>query len=165
MTRQISIFCPECGERSTINKVSYTGVTGAALTCTCNNHACGHVAVWECGFAHTIKSPLTLTNATQRDITASPKQISKFVMCCQNCGQRAIIRKTERQHPQSYTFYCACTNKDCLHRFTASFNFKTALVPGAIASGRLIQDLIKYIPASERENIIRVLRDAGGAVS
>lgn len=161
MTRQITVFCPECGERSTINKVHYNGVTGAALTCTCNNHSCGHVAEWECDFAHTIKSPLTLFNASIRDITATPKQMSKFVMCCQNCGQRAIIRKTERQHPQSYTFYCVCTNKDCQHRFTASFNFKTALVPGAIAHTRLIQDLIKYLPAEERQNAINALKDAG----
>lgn len=161
MSRQIYIFCPECGERSTISKVTYSGVTGAMLTCRCNNPDCGHVAVWECEFAHTIRKPLQTFNATERQITPGVNHISRFVLSCTNCGQRATIMKTARIHNESYTLYCRCSNADCQHRFVSLLSFKNAAVPGAGVSGRLIQDIIKYLPASERQNVINALREAG----
>lgn len=163
MTRQIHIFCPECSERSTINKVEYIGVASAVLTCTCNNNQCGHVALWECGFDHTIKKPLNIEGATERNADGNSKQAGKFTLSCNNCGQRANIGKTERVHKQSYTLYCRCTHAECQHRFTSSLNFKAALVPGAIASSRMIQDIIKYMPADERKNAINALIDADKA--
>lgn len=161
MGRQIHIYCPECGERSTINKVTYIGVTGATLTCTCNNSDCGHVAAWECKFAHTTKAPLQILSAPERHITPGKNQISRFVLCCTNCGQRATISKCARIHKESYTLYCRCSDNDCRHRFASILNFKNSVVPGAKVSGRLIQDIIKYLPASERQNVIDALREAG----
>lgn len=160
MTRQIHIFCPECGERTTISKVTYSGVTGATLTCRCNDMGCGHVAVWECEFAHTLKKPLQTFNVTERQITPGAKQTSCFVLSCTNCGQRAIIRKTARVHDESYTLYVHCSDAGCQHRFVSRLNFQKAVVPGAGVSGRLIQDIIKYLPASERQNVIDALREA-----
>ncbi|EBE6796248.1 ogr/Delta-like zinc finger family protein [Salmonella enterica] len=161
MSRQIHIFCPECGERSTISKVIYSGVTGATLTCRCNNLDCGHIAVWECEFAHTVKSPMQIFDVTERQITPGRNKISQFVLSCTNCGRRATITRTARVHDESYVLYVRCSNSDCQHRFVSRLNFKNAVVPGAGVSGRLIQDIIKYLPASERQNVIDALREAG----
>ncbi|ECH6077957.1 ogr/Delta-like zinc finger family protein, partial [Salmonella enterica] len=161
MSRQIHIFCPECGERSTISKVIYSGVTGATLTCRCNNLDCGHIAVWECEFAHTVKSPMQIFDVTERQITPGRNKISQFVLSCTNCGRRATITRTARVHDESYVLYVRCSHSDCQHRFVSRLNFKNAVVPGAGVSGRLIQDIIKYLPASERQNVIDALREAG----
>ncbi|AXF78294.1 transcriptional regulator [Erwinia tracheiphila] len=80
-------------------------------------------------------------------------------MCCQNCGQRAIIKKTERIHPHLYTLYCSCTDTDCQQKFAAQFSFIKTQVPGATASSRLIHDLIKYIPNGEYQGIIDALNN------
>lgn len=159
MIRQIYIFCPECGERSMISKVTYSGVTGATLTCRCNNLDCGHIAVWECEFAHTVKSPLQVLSVTERQIAPGANQVSHFALSCTNCGQRATIMKTARVHNESYTLYVRCPHADCQHRFVSRLNFKNAVVPGAAVSGRLIQDIVKYLPASERQNVIDALRE------
>ena len=48
------VFCPECGEKSRIQKTNRIDIRYSDLYCSCNNAECGHSFVMNLSFSHTL---------------------------------------------------------------------------------------------------------------
>ena len=57
------VLCPECGDKSRIQKTNRISNSYTDLYCSCNNAECGHSFVMNLSFSHTL-SP-SAKNATQ----------------------------------------------------------------------------------------------------
>ena len=149
MSRRIKINCLECSDSHTIKNVR-DGEGGIKIvTSICDNIECCYVAEWEVSFGRTVREPVKWN-----EINSSGE--NQNLLICPACGQRGVIGKTNRQHGVLYTFYCRCASDTCNHRFTYLLSFKATISPGAVASGRIISDLVR-LPASHRKAIISAL--------
>ncbi|MCA2412818.1 MULTISPECIES: ogr/Delta-like zinc finger family protein [Vibrio] len=56
------VFCPECGEKSRIQKSNRMSTKYADLYCSCNDSECGHTFVMNLSYSHTL-SPSAKTTS------------------------------------------------------------------------------------------------------
>lgn len=56
------VFCPECGEKSRIQKSNRLSSKYADLYCSCNDPECGHSFVMNLSYSHTL-SPSAKTTS------------------------------------------------------------------------------------------------------
>ncbi|MGO3882268.1 MAG: ogr/Delta-like zinc finger family protein [Proteus vulgaris] len=66
---------------------------------------------------------------------------------CPDCGEKAIIRKTNRKHRQFSDLYCQCTNLECGMTFVLNVTFSHALNPGKKSVENMID---KFIPENKQ---------------
>lgn len=61
---------------------------------------------------------------------------------CPACGEKAIIRTTNRKHRQFADLYCQCTDLECGMTFVLNVTFSHTLSPSAKDVNKMIDKLI-----------------------
>lgn len=56
------VFCPECGERSRIQKSNRMSTKHADLYCSCSDPECGHTFVMNLSYSHTLSPSAKTTD-------------------------------------------------------------------------------------------------------
>ncbi|UJR55196.1 ogr/Delta-like zinc finger family protein [Dickeya zeae] len=79
---------------------------------------------------------------------------------CPECSSLAVVRKTNRKHPQIADIYCACSNMECGHTFVMNMTFSHTLSPSALTHGRLMKNMIDAIAPDKRQEMIDLLSQA-----
>ncbi|MGF1688338.1 ogr/Delta-like zinc finger family protein [Photobacterium japonica] len=74
---------------------------------------------------------------------------------CTQCGQKAIIGKTNWITGQTADIYCSCCDPECGHTFVMSLGFSHTLSPSAKNTSDLVTALFKSMP---REDVMKINR-------
>lgn len=61
---------------------------------------------------------------------------------CPACGEKAIIRTTNRKHRQFSDLYCQCTDLECGMTFVLNVTFSHTLSPSAKDVNKMIDKLL-----------------------
>ncbi|WP_422101471.1 ogr/Delta-like zinc finger family protein [Atlantibacter hermannii] len=81
-------------------------------------------------------------------------------MNCLECFADAMIRKTNRKHPQLADVYCSCINVECGHTFVMSVSFSHTISPSALKGQGRVKELIDALPEQDREKALAFLLQA-----
>lgn len=81
----------------------------------------------------------------------------KFIIYCRECGSRAIISKTIREHNDFYAVHCRCKNPECGHGWVANFEYAHTTKASKSTINGLLDNLIQRLPKIELENIMKSL--------
>lgn len=73
---------------------------------------------------------------------------------CPKCTGKAIIYSRKKLDIKVSTLYCACKNEDCAHTFAMDLCYSHSLSPSKLEQHNMISDLLRTMPASERQLIL-----------
>ncbi len=73
---------------------------------------------------------------------------------CPKCMNKAIIYSRKKLDIKVSTLYCACKNEDCCHTFAMDLCYSHSLSPSKLEQHNMISDLLRSLPASERQLIL-----------
>ncbi|EGR0802258.1 ogr/Delta-like zinc finger family protein [Vibrio parahaemolyticus] len=138
------VYC-KCGERAVISRSNAADANCAELSCSCSNPDCGHTFVSAIGYKHSLK-PSTLHLGI--GAASKPSMFGSRVFC--GCGERAVIKKTNRLSNDCADLYCECKNPACEHQFVMSLYFSHTLSPSSKTTSELAQALVKSLPPQKR---------------
>jgi len=62
------VFCPECGDKSRIQKTNRISSGYADLYCSCSDPECGHTFVMNLSFSHTLSPSAKTTSQLAIDL-------------------------------------------------------------------------------------------------
>lgn len=80
-----------------------------------------------------------------------------FKIKCPECGQPAIIRKSDWKDKKLADLYCACTEVECGHTFVFNASFSHTLSPSGLAGNKLVKFLIDRLKPEEKQMAIDLL--------
>ncbi|WP_247649069.1 ogr/Delta-like zinc finger family protein [Enterobacter bugandensis] len=78
-------------------------------------------------------------------------------MKCPECGQPAIIRKSDWKDKKLADLYCACTEVECGHTFVFNASFSHTLSPSGLTGNKLVKFLIDRLKLEERQFALNLL--------
>lgn len=73
---------------------------------------------------------------------------------CPKCGSKAIIYSRKKLDVKISTLYCGCKNADCTATFVMDLCLSHVLNPSKLEQQNLIIDMIRALPASERQLLL-----------
>lgn len=141
------VYC-QCGERAIVSKSTIKSADCADLSCSCSSPECGHSFVSAIGYRHSLKK-----STIHLGIGAS--LIGSRIHC--GCGERAVIKKTNRLSNDCADLYCECKNQECGHQFVMSLYFNYTLSPSSKATSDLAACLSQVLPPNKRLELSRQL--------
>lgn len=77
---------------------------------------------------------------------------------CPECGEKALIKKSNRKHKELSDLYCACRDPECGHTFVLNLTFSHTLMPSAKNKDTLLLDVIKNLSPEQREKALTLLQ-------
>jgi predicted RNA-binding Zn-ribbon protein involved in translation (DUF1610 family) len=80
-----------------------------------------------------------------------------FKIKCPECGQPAIIRKSDWKDKKLADLYCACTEVECGHTFVFNASFSHTLSPSGLTGNKLVKFLIDRLKPEERQIALDLL--------
>lgn len=80
-----------------------------------------------------------------------------FKIKCPECGQPAIIRKSDWKDKKLADLYCACTEVECGHTFVFNASFSHTLSPSGLTGNKLVKFLIDRLKPEEKQMAIDLL--------
>lgn len=138
------VYC-KCGERAIVSRSNAAEANYAELSCSCSNPDCGHTFVSAIGYKHSLKpSKLHIGIGA----ASKPSMFGSRVFC--GCGERAVIKKTNRLSNDCADLYCECKKPACEHQFVMSLYFSHTLSPSSKTTSELAQALVKSLPSQKR---------------
>ncbi len=141
------VYC-QCGERAIVSRSNNADANCAELSCSCSNPNCGHTFVSAIGYKHSLKpSKLHLGIGA----ASKPSMFGSRVYC--GCGERAVIKKTNRLSNDCADLYCECKNPACEHQFVMSLFFSHTLSPSSKTTSDLATCLIKALSPDNRDHL------------
>ncbi|EOV6248499.1 ogr/Delta-like zinc finger family protein [Vibrio parahaemolyticus] len=69
------------------------------------------------------------------------------------CGERAVIKKTNRLSNDCADLYCECKSKACEHQFVMSLFFSHTLSPSSKTTSDIATSLIKVLSPDKRDHL------------
>lgn len=82
-----------------------------------------------------------------------------FNIKCPECGQPAIIRKSDWKDKKLADLYCACTEVECGHTFVFNASFSHTLSPSGLTGNKLVKFLIDRLTPEERQFTLELLNN------
>lgn len=79
---------------------------------------------------------------------------SEMQIDCPRCGSKSIIYSRKTLDVKISTLYCACKNSDCTTTFVMDLCLSHILSPSKLEQQNLIADMIRALPASERQLLL-----------
>ncbi|MBD2811393.1 ogr/Delta-like zinc finger family protein [Xenorhabdus sp. Vera] len=77
---------------------------------------------------------------------------------CPECGAKAVIRKTNRMHPEIADIYCSCADVECGHTFVMNLTFSHTISPSAKTGDILLQTVINNLNPQQRQMALDLLQ-------
>ena len=81
-----------------------------------------------------------------------------FKIKCPECGQPAIIRKSDWKDKKLADLYCACTEVECGHTFVFNVSFSHTLSPSGLSGNKLVKALLERLKPDERQLALDLLQ-------
>ncbi|HEK1039509.1 Ogr/Delta-like zinc finger protein [Proteus mirabilis] len=78
---------------------------------------------------------------------------------CPECGEKAMIKKSNRKHKELTDLYCACRDPLCGHTFVLNLTFSHTLSPSAKKQDALLLAIIKNLSPQQREKALTLLQE------
>ncbi|MGY6358401.1 ogr/Delta-like zinc finger family protein [Proteus mirabilis] len=78
---------------------------------------------------------------------------------CPECGEKAMIKKSNRKHKELTDLYCACRDPLCGHTFVLNLTFSHTLTPSAKKQDALLLAMIKNLSPQQREKALTLLQE------
>lgn len=78
---------------------------------------------------------------------------------CPECGEKAMIKKSNRKHKELTDLYCACRDPLCWHTFVLNLTFSHTLSPSAKKQDALLLAMIKNLSPQQREKALTLLQE------
>ncbi|HEI8889366.1 TPA: ogr/Delta-like zinc finger family protein [Proteus mirabilis] len=78
---------------------------------------------------------------------------------CPECGEKAMIKKSNRKHKELTDLYCACRDPLCGHAFVLNLTFSHTLSPSAKKQDALLLAMIKNLSPQQREKALTLLQE------
>ncbi|ALE23237.1 MULTISPECIES: ogr/Delta-like zinc finger family protein [Proteus] len=78
---------------------------------------------------------------------------------CPECGEKAMIKKSNRKHKELTDLYCACRDPLCGHTFVLNLTFSHTLSPSAKKQDALLFAMIKNLSPQQREKALTLLQE------
>ncbi len=78
---------------------------------------------------------------------------------CPECGEKAMIKKSNRKHKELTDLYCACRDPLCGHTFVLNLTFSHTLSPSAKKQDALLLAMIKNLSPLQREKALTLLQE------
>lgn len=78
---------------------------------------------------------------------------------CPECGEKAMIKKSNRKHKELTDLYCACRDPFCGHTFVLNLTFSHTLSPSAKKQDALLLAMIKNLSPQQREKALTLLQE------
>ncbi|EPC7283678.1 ogr/Delta-like zinc finger family protein, partial [Proteus mirabilis] len=78
---------------------------------------------------------------------------------CPECGEKAMIKKSNRKHKELTDLYCACRDPLCGHTFVLNLTFSHTLSPSAKKQDALLLAMIKNLSPQQREKALTLLQE------
>lgn len=78
---------------------------------------------------------------------------------CPECGEKAMIKKSNRKHKELTDLYCACCDPLCGHTFVLNLTFSHTLSPSAKKQDALLLAMIKNLSPQQREKALTLLQE------
>ncbi len=78
---------------------------------------------------------------------------------CPECGEKAMIKKSNRKHKELTDLYCACRDPLCGHTFVLNITFSHTLSPSAKKQDALLLAMIKNLSPQQREKALTLLQE------
>ncbi|MFS3561841.1 ogr/Delta-like zinc finger family protein [Proteus mirabilis] len=78
---------------------------------------------------------------------------------CPECGEKAMIKKSNRKHKELTDLYCACRDPLCGHTFVLNLTFSHTLSPCAKKQDALLLAMIKNLSPQQREKALTLLQE------
>lgn len=78
---------------------------------------------------------------------------------CSECGNKALINKTNRISDGYANLYCSCTNVDCGHRFVSTLAFSHSLSPSALNRSDAIKTILALCGKADANELRRLISD------
>ncbi|HGN2829746.1 TPA: ogr/Delta-like zinc finger family protein [Proteus mirabilis] len=78
---------------------------------------------------------------------------------CPECGEKAMIKKSNRKHKELTDLYCACRDPLCGHTFVLNLTFSHTLSPSAKKQNALLLAMIKNLSPQQREKALTLLQE------
>nr|WP_226838299.1 MULTISPECIES: ogr/Delta-like zinc finger family protein [unclassified Enterobacter cloacae complex] len=82
-----------------------------------------------------------------------------FKIKCPECGQPAIIRKSDWKDKKLADLYCACTEVECGHTFVFNASFSHTLSPSGLTGNKLVKFIIDQLKPEERQFALDLLKN------
>lgn len=80
-----------------------------------------------------------------------------FKIKCPECGQPAIIRKSDWKDKKLADLYCACTEVECGHTFVFNASFSHTLSPSGLTGNKLINFLVEKLNPNELQIALNLI--------
>lgn len=78
---------------------------------------------------------------------------------CPECGEKAMIKKSNRKHKELTDLYCACRDPLCGHTFVLNLTFSHTISPSAKKQDALLLAMIKNLSPQQREKALTLLQE------
>ncbi|HAT5572234.1 TPA: ogr/Delta-like zinc finger family protein [Proteus mirabilis] len=78
---------------------------------------------------------------------------------CPECGEKAMIKKSNRKHKELTDLYCACRDPLCGHTFVLNLTFSHTLSPSAKKQDALLLAMIKNLSPQQQEKALTLLQE------
>lgn len=82
-----------------------------------------------------------------------------FKINCPECGEPAVIRKSDWKDKKLADLYCACTEVECGHTFVFNASFSHTLSPSGLTGNKLIKFLIDRLKPEEKQFALDLLNN------
>ncbi|WDQ23598.1 ogr/Delta-like zinc finger family protein [Proteus mirabilis] len=82
-----------------------------------------------------------------------------LIIYCPECGEKAMIKKSNRKHKELTDLYCACRDPLCGHTFVLNLTFSHTLSPSAKKQDALLLAMIKNLSPQQREKALTLLQE------
>lgn len=82
-----------------------------------------------------------------------------FKIKCPECGQPAIIRKSDWKDKKLADLYCACTEVECGHTFVFNASFSHTLSSSGLTGNKLVKFIIDQLKPEERQFALDLLKN------
>ncbi|MFH7826482.1 Ogr/Delta-like zinc finger protein [Kluyvera chengduensis] len=79
-------------------------------------------------------------------------------LSCPECSAPAVIRRSVAKDPRFSDLYCACTNVECGHTYVLNLTFSHTLSPSAMATDRLVKELVGQLTPQQRQFALDLLQ-------
>lgn len=77
---------------------------------------------------------------------------------CPDCGNDAVIRKTNKKHREIADIYCSCKDVECGHTFVMNLTFSHTISPSAKTGDRLVQSLLNTLSPEQKQMTLDLLK-------
>lgn len=79
------------------------------------------------------------------------------MIVCNQCGEKAVINKSQKEHNEFTKLYCTCKNPKCEHKFVLHLTFSHTTKPSKLKEQEHFKFILANLSNDKKQELISIL--------